>query len=347
MKNRREICTSGSVRDEDGQPPHLLGRRTLLHIAAGASALASLSLPHAMGQEAYPSRPIHVIVGFTAGAASDVTARILGDSMRPILGQQIIVEDRPGAGSSIAAEYVAHAANDGYTLFVATLSIITNQIINPNPSFDLTRDLAPVALLASGAVVLVVNPEINVHSVAELIALAKSKPGQVLHATVMGSLPHLASELFAQRAGIKLMQVPYQGSPQTVTDVIAGRVMMTFSPASTVVGQIAAGKLTALATAANKRSSALPNVPTMAEAGIPDFDASLWFGLLAPAGTPRPVIEKLADAAQKAIHAPEAVDRLRTLGFDPLDAGPDKFADYIRSEVARWSAVARAAGLRS
>jgi len=227
------------------------------------------------------------------------------------------------------------------------LSIITNQIINANPSFDLTRDLAPVALLASGAVVLVVNPEINVHSVAELIALAKSKPGQVLHATVMGSLPHLASELFAQRAGIKLMQVPYQGSPQTVTDVIAGRVMMTFSPASTVVGQIAAGKLMALATAANKRSSALPNVPTMAEAGIPDFDTSLWFGLLAPAGTPRPVIEKLADAAQKAIHAPEAVERLRKLGFVPLDAGPDKFADYIRSEVARWSAVARAAGLKS
>jgi len=147
-----------------------LPRRTFLHIAAGASALASLPRI-AIGHEAYPSRPIHVIVGFTAGAASDVTARILGDSMRPILGQQIIVEDRPGAGSSIAAEYVAHAAKDGYTLFVATLSIITNQIINP---FDLTRDLAPIALLASGAVVLVVNSEINVHSVAELVALAAS-----------------------------------------------------------------------------------------------------------------------------------------------------------------------------
>src|SRR5262249_4103558 len=144
---RRHSSSSGSVMK--------LPRRGFLHIAAGASALASLSLPRiAIGQEAYPSRPIHVIVGFTAGAASDVTARILGDSMRPILGQQIIVEDRPGAGSSIAAEYVAHAAKDGYTLFVATLSIITNQIINPNPSFDLTRDLAPVVLLASGAVVL-------------------------------------------------------------------------------------------------------------------------------------------------------------------------------------------------
>ncbi len=227
------------------------------------------------------------------------------------------------------------------------MSIIINQIINLNPSFDLTRDLAPIALLSSGAVVLVVNPDSNVHSVAELIALAKSKPGQVLHATVVGSLPHLASELFAQRAGIKLMQVPYQGSPQTVTDFIAGRALMTFSPASTVVGQIAAGKLRALATAAKKRSSALPEVPTMAEAGIPDFDTSLWFGLLAPAGTPRPVIEKLADAAQKAIHASHTVETLRKQGFEPLDGGPNKFADYIRSETARWSAVADAAGLRS
>ena len=178
-------------------------------------------------------------------------------------------------------------------------------------------------------------------------ALAKAKPGEVLHATVKGSLPHLASELFAQRTGIKLLQVPYQGSPQTVTDVIAGRAMITFSPASTVVGQIAAGKLRALATAANKRPSALPDVPTMAEAGIPDFDTSLWFGLWAPIGTPRPVIEKLAGAAQKAMHAPETVERLRKLGFDPLEGGPDEFAAYIRSEIARWSAVVDTAGLRS
>jgi tripartite-type tricarboxylate transporter receptor subunit TctC len=323
-----------------------LSRRSFLRIAASATPLVS-SARIVIAQEAFPSRPIHLVVGFTPGAAADVSGRVLADSMRAVLGQQILVENKPGAGSSIAAEYVAHADKDGYTLFFATLSIIANQIINPNPSFDLTRDLAPITLLASGAVVLVVNPEINVRSVAELIALAKSKPGEVLHATVIGSLPHLASELFAQRAGIKLMQVPYLGSPQTVTDVIAGRAMMTFSPASTVVGQIAAGKLSALATAANKRCSALPDVPTMAEAGMPDFDTSLWFGLFAPAGTPRAVIEKVADAAQKAIHAPQAVDRLRTLGFDPLEGGPDEFADYIRSEVARWSAVARAAGLRS
>jgi tripartite-type tricarboxylate transporter receptor subunit TctC len=320
-------------------------RRQFLRLAASGAALPMMRRV-AIAQDAYPSRPIHIVVGFTPGAAADVTGRLLADGMGRLVGQQIVVENKPGAGSSIAAEYVAHAAKDGYTLFLATLSIISNQIINPNPAFDLTRDLAPIALLSSGAVVLVVDPKLNIHTVAELIALAKSKPGEVMHATVMGSLPHLASELFAQRAGIKLMQVPYQGSPQTTVDVIAGRAMITFSPASTVVGLIAAGKLKALAVAARKRSNALPDVPTMTEAGLPDFDTSLWFGLLAPVGTPRPVIDKLAEAAQKTMHAPESVEKLRKLGFDPLEGGPDKFAEYISSEIARWSAVAAAAHLK-
>jgi tripartite-type tricarboxylate transporter receptor subunit TctC len=316
-------------------------------VLVGAAAL-SAGTRAGLAQDAFPSRAIRVIVGFTPGAAADVAARVLSQGAGPILGEQIVVENRPGAGSSIAAQFVAHAANDGYTLFLATLSIVTNQIINPNASgnqFDLTKDFAPIALLESGAVVLAVNPASDIHSVAELIALAKAKPGEVLHATVVGSLPHFASELFAQRAGVKLMQVPYQGSPQAVIDVIAGRATMTFSPASSVVGQIAAGKLRALATAAEKRASALPDVPTMAEAGMPNFNTSLWFGLLAPAGTPRPVIEKLADAARKAMHAPEAIATLRKQGYEPLDGGPDEFAAFLRSEISRWSEVARAAGL--
>ena len=316
-------------------------------VLVGAAAL-SAGTRVSLAQDAYPSRPIHVIVGFTPGASADVAARVLSQGAGPLLGKQIVVENRPGAGSSIAAQFVAHAANDGYTLFLATLSIVTNQIINPNASanqLDLMKDFAPIALLESGAIVLAVNPASDIHSVAELIALAKAKPGQVLHATVVGSLPHFASELFAQRAGVKLMQVPYQGSPQAVIDVIAGRATMTFSPASSVIGQIAAGKLRALATAAEKRASALPDVPTMAEAGMGDFNTSLWFGLLAPAGTPRPVIEKLADAARKAMHAPEAVETLRKQGYEPLDGGPDEFATFLRSEITRWSEVARAAGL--
>ena len=323
-------------------------RRQIDRRTVSLFGLAALLRPQfALAGDVYPSRPIHIIVGFTPGAAADVTGRVLADSLGPIIGQQIVVENKPGAGSSIAAEYVARAGKDGYTLFLATLSIIVNQIINPNPSLDLERDLAPIALLASVPVVLVVNPDSDVHSVADLIAIAKSKSGQVLHATVIGSLPHLASELFAQRTGIKLTQVPYQGSPQTVTDVIAGRALATFSPASTVIGQIAAGKLRPLATATHKRSQALPDVPTLEEQGIADFDTSLWFGLFAPAGTPRPIIEKLAETAPKALQTPKAQEALRKQGFEPLTGGPDEFADHIRRETARWTAVAQGAGLRS
>jgi tripartite-type tricarboxylate transporter receptor subunit TctC len=321
-----------------------LVRRRFLHLAAGTVTLPLIPRA-AMADDAYPSRPIHVIVGFTPGASADVAGRVLAEGGGPILGQQIVVENKPGAGSSIAAEYVAHAAKDGYTVFLTTVSIITNQIINPNAALDLMRDLTPVALLELGAVLLVVDPASNIHSVEQLIALAKSKPGQVLDATVIGSMPHFATELFAQRAGIKLTHVPYPGSPQTIIDVMAGRALMTFSPASSVVGQIAAGKIRPLAVAAKKRTAVLPDVPTMAEAGMPDFDTSLWFGLLAPAGTPRPVIDKLAVAARQAMHTPDAMASLSKQGYEPLDAGPDEFATFMRSEIARWSEVARSAGL--
>jgi tripartite-type tricarboxylate transporter receptor subunit TctC len=309
---------------------------------------AVVSPPRVFAQDAYPSRPIRLIVGFTPGAASDIIGRIFAKGAGPLIGQEFVVENKPGAGSSIAAEYVVRAAKDGYTLFVPALSTLTYKIVNPTAPFDMTRDFAPIALLGNLAIVLVVNPESNVHSVADLIAMAKAKPAEVLFASVgAGSLPHLCAELFAQRAGLNLTHVPYPGSPQAVTDLVAGRITMFFAPASGVVGQLAAGKLTALATAAHKRPSALPDVPTMEEAGVPDFDTSLWLGLVAPIGTPRPVIDKLADAAHKAVHAPEAVEALRKQGYDPLDAGPDEFGAFIRSETTRWSEVARTAGLKS
>jgi tripartite-type tricarboxylate transporter receptor subunit TctC len=309
---------------------------------------AVVSPPRVFAQDAYPSRPIRLIVGFTPGAASDIIGRIFAKGAGPLIGQEFVVENKPGAGSSIAAEYVVRAAKDGYTLFVPALSTLTYKIVNPTAPFDMTRDFAPIALLGNLAIVLVVNPESNVHSVADLIAMAKAKPAEVLFASVgAGSLPHLCAELFAQRAGLNLTHVPYPGSPQAVTDLVAGRITMFFAPASGVVGQLAAGKLTALATAAHKRPSALPDVPTMEEAGVRDFDTSLWLGLVAPVGTPRPVIDKLAEAARKAVHAPEAVEALRKQGYDPLDAGPDEFGAFIRSETARWSEVARTAGLKS
>jgi tripartite-type tricarboxylate transporter receptor subunit TctC len=316
--------------------------------AACLLGIATILLPlRAQADDAYPTRPIHLIVGFTPGAAADITARVLGSGLGKILGQQFVIENKPGAGSSIAAEFAAHAANDGYTLFLGSSANITNQAINPNLSFDMVKDFAPIALVATSAVVLVVNPATNVHSVAELIALAKAKPGELLYAsTGVGAAPHLAAELFSQRAGVKLLHVPYPGSPQAVADLIAGRTMMMFSPASAVLGQIQAGKLIALAAAANRRPSVLPGVPTMAEAGMPDFDTSIWFGLMAPAGTPKTAIDKLAAAVHDTMQSPDALDALHKQGFDPLSGGPDVLGSFVRTELTRWSDVARAAGLK-
>ena len=234
----------------------------------------------------YPNRPVRLIVGFIPGSSADITARVLGNRLSQILGQQFVIETKPGAGSSLAAESVARAPKDGYTLFIGSSANVTNAAINPSLAFDISKDLAPIALINTAAVILVVHPSLGVNTVGELIALAKSKPGEILYAsTGVGTAPHLSGELLAMRAGLKLVHVPYQGSPQAATDLLAGRVAMMFSPASAVISQVETGALKVLASAASQRPGILPNVPTMAEAGLPDFDTSIWFGLMAPAGT--------------------------------------------------------------
>jgi tripartite-type tricarboxylate transporter receptor subunit TctC len=300
--------------------------------------------------DTYPSHPIRLVVGFTAGAASDVIARIFARGAGPVVGQQIIVENKPGAGSSIAAQYVARAPKDGYTLFLPALSSLTNEIVNPSsPPLDISKDFEPIAQLAEGPFFLTVNPALGVRSVADLVALAKSKPGELTYASVgAGSLPHLCGVLFEQRAGIKMVHVPYPGSPESVTDLIAGRITMSFVIGSSIIGQINAGQLTALAATGAKRPTLLPNVPTMTEAGITGFDNNdLWLGLLAPAGTPQSIITTLADAAHQAMHMADAVDSLHKQGYEPLDVGPDDFAAHIRSDITRWTEVVRAAGLKN
>jgi tripartite-type tricarboxylate transporter receptor subunit TctC len=287
------------------------------------------------------------MVGFTAGASSDIIARLYAKGAGSIVGQEMIVENKTGAGSSIAAEYVARAAKDGYTLFVPALSTLTYKIVHPEARFDMIRDFAPVALLATGPLVMAVDPKLGVNSVKEFTALAKSRPGEILFGTVgPGSLPDLCGELYAQRAGVKLVQVPYPGSPQITTDLMGSRIMMSFQITSSIIGQIEAGQIKALAVAADKRSDLIPDVPTMAEAGMPDFNTPLWFGLVAPAGTPPPVIDKLAAAARRAMHEPETVELLGKQGFAPEDMGPDDFGSFIRSEITRWSAVVSAANIK-
>ena len=325
-----------------------IDRRRFLHLsAAGAAAIPATS--RLAFADTYPSRPIRLIVGFTAGAASDVVARIFARGAGPIVGQQIVVENKPGAGSSIAAHYVAHAPADGYTLFLPALSTLTNEIVNPtSPPLDMSKDYSPIAQLAEGPFFLTVNPALGVHSVAEFVALAKSKPGELTYGSVgAGSLPHLCGVLFEQRAGIKLVHVPYPGSPESVTDLIAGRITMAFIVGSSTIGQINAGQLLPLATTGARRSSLLPNVPTMTETGVSGFDFNLWLGLLAPLGTSRHVIATLADAARNAVRSPEMIGALHKQGYDPLDVGPDEFAARLHGDMTRWTEVVRAAGLKT
>ena len=318
----------------------------LQRLAAAIMALGFTLAAPAQAED-YPSRPVRVIVGFTPGAAADITARILANRMSQLLDQQFVVENKPGAGSNLAADFVSHASKDGYTLLLATSANLTNAVITPNLGFDFVREFTPIALATTVPVILVVHPSLGVDSVHELIALAKNRPGQLLYAsTGVGAAPHLSGELFNARAGIQTVHVPYQGSPQAVADLLAGRVSMMFSPASAVMPQVQAGKLKALASASSQRPGIAPDLPTMAEAGVPDFDTSIWFGLMAPAGTPRPIVDRLGRAVNEVLKADEVVSKLKSQGFDPLGGAPDEFGRTIATDIERWTAAAQAAGLK-
>jgi tripartite-type tricarboxylate transporter receptor subunit TctC len=316
----------------------------LLGLALALTAVAGVSPTRA---DDYPSRPIRLMIGFPPGSAADITARLTGDAMSKTLGQQVVVESRPGAGSSLAAEQVARAPADGYTMFIGTSSNVTNSVVQANLRFDFIKDFAPVVPLTGLPLILAVHPTLGVSSVKELIALAKSKPGELTYASVgPGTVPHLSTELIALRTGIKLVHVPYQGSPPAVTDLLAGRVSLMLGVASTIMPHVQAGRLKALASGSAKRPHIAPNIPTIAEALLPDFESSVWFGLMVPAGTPRPVIDKLATAANAALKSEEVVAKLKASGFEPLGGQPDEFAKFIVRETAKWSDGAKAAGLK-
>jgi tripartite-type tricarboxylate transporter receptor subunit TctC len=302
---------------------------------------------HGWAQSEFPNKPIHLIVGFTPGSVADITARVLGNRMGQILGQQVVVENKVGAGSNIAAEYVARSPKDGYTLFLPGSANIANAAINSKLPFDIIKDFAPIALVNNAAVILVVHPSLGVNSVKELIDLAKSKPGELSYAsTGVGSAPHFSGELLMQQTGAKLVHVPYPGSPQAATDLVAGRVQVMFSPATAVIALVQGGKLKLLASTGAKRPSIVPDVPTMIEAGMPGFDTAIWFGLTAPAGTPAPVVDKLSRAVREAVKSNDVIAAWRPLGVDPRDGGAADLAALQETELKRWSEVAAAAGLK-
>lgn len=318
-----------------------------VHAAAVAVAVAAAAFmsSSASAQDAYPSKSVRILVGFVPGSSMDAVARLMANEWSQRLKGQFVVENRPGAASAIAADLVARAPKDGYTLLTGGAVNVSTGLINTKQSFDIVRDFAPVIAVAGQPMILAVHPSLGVNTVAEFIALAKSKPGALSYgSTGIGATPHLFTELFAQRTGIKMTHVPYQGSPQAMTDLIAGRIELMFSPATAALPLIQAGKLKALAVSSAKRTAAAPQVPTLKEAGV-DLDATVWFGIWAPAGTPRAVVDLLSRTGNEGLKTPEARAILAAQGFDPIGGSSDDFAKLQAEELAKWKAAVQAAGI--
>jgi tripartite-type tricarboxylate transporter receptor subunit TctC len=305
----------------------------------GVAMVAAASIVSVSAQT-YPAQPIKLVIGFGPGSAADILARLVGKQMETSLGQPVIVENRPGNSSMVAAEAVARAPADGYTLFVATIA----NTLNPaemKSSFNLGRDLAPIALLGTVANVLVAHPSVPANNLQELIALAKSKPDSLTFGSSgYATASYMAAELFNAKAGTKILSVPYQGgSSQALSDLLSGRITLMFNVAVTLAPHVRAGKLRAFAVAQPKRASSMPDVPTLAEAGMEGFDAGIWIGLLAPSATPPAIIEKLSRAANDALATEEVRGALRQQGTDPVGGTPKEFADFIRADIEKWVAV--------
>ncbi len=319
-------------------------RRALL-ICGLLAALSPLLVAPARAAD-FPTRPVILVVAFTPGGPSDVLARIVGKKMEELLGQPFIIENRPGAGGNIAAEVVARARPDGYTLLMGNNSILaTNEALYKNISFNPQKDFLPITLIGTQANILVVHPDVQATSLKELIALIKSQPGKFNFASSgFGAAAHLSGELFKSSAQVDIVHVPYKGAAPALQDVIAGRNQMMFATAASVVGHIESKQVRALAVTTMKRTAVLPDIPTMDEAGLKDFEASTWHGLVAPAGTPPEVVKALHAAAVKALNDPALQTSLGKLGVDIVGGTPEEFAAYIKAEIPKWTAIVKASG---
>jgi tripartite-type tricarboxylate transporter receptor subunit TctC len=311
-----------------------------------AVALVIAATAHA---QSYPAKPIHLIVPFPPGGGNDTVARAIAQQIGPDLGQPVIIDNKPGAGGAVGAEIAAKAPPDGYTLFLAGVG---SHVVNPNVhaklAYDPVKDFAPVTLIASAPSVLVVNPAVPARSVAELTAYARANPGKLNYASNgAGSAAQLAAAMYESMAGVKMVHVPYKGIAPAMTDLLSGEVQLMFGTVVALVPHIEAGKLRPLAVTSRKRSALLPNVPTMAESGLPDYEAGSWYGIMAPAGTPREIIDRLHAAIVKALAQPDVAKRLSTEGAVVIGSTPAEFAAHLKRELARVGKVVRAAGIRA
>jgi tripartite-type tricarboxylate transporter receptor subunit TctC len=320
-------------------------RIALACAVAGAAISACSALAHA--QASYPTKPIRLVVGFAAGGPSDILARIAAASMSKTLGQQIYVENRTGASGNLATELVARAEPDGYTLLLSTFSCPVNETLFKNFKYKADDHFAEIASIVETGLVLLVHPSLDVKSVPELVALAKSKPGDILYATAgKGTATHLAAELFNAAAGIKMTPVHYRGGGDTIKDLLSGQVKVMFSTIPPVLGFVQDGKLRGLSTTGLKRDKVLPNLPTIAESGVPNYEVLLWSGLATPKGTPKAIVDKLADAAKKALDDPDAQKALDAHGYVPKYLGPAEFTKFYNDEVVKWAKITPAIGLQ-
>ena len=301
----------------------------------------------ALGQ-GFPSKPLHLVVPAAAGGTVDILARAVATPLSEGRGQPVIVENRPGAGTNIGMEAVVRSDPDGHTILVGGVPVATNRVMYPKLAFDPAKDLAPVVLLVTSGNVLVVNPSLPVHSVKELIAYAKERPGQLnFGSPATGSTPHLAGELFNHLAGVKLVHVPYKGAAPALNDLIGGRLQLSFDNIPPALPHIRAGRLRALAVTSAERQADLPELPTIAEAGLPGFEVSAWFGFLVPAATPAESVGRLEAETRKVLAIPAVRERLTQLGFHVDGRGAADYRAYIRSEAERWTPVIRSLGIRA
>ena len=322
--------------------------RLLVHTLAVTLAFVLGILPADAIAQSYPSRPVRLVVPFPAGGTTDILARAMAEKLSGALGQQFVVDNRPGAGGNIGSDIVAKSQPDGYTLLMGTVGThAINPSLYPKMPYDHVKDFVPVVLVAGVPNVLVVNPTVPAKTVAELIALAKEKPGTINFASSgNGTSIHLSGELFKLLAGVQIAHVPYKGSAPALTDLIGGQVQIMFDNLPSALPHIKGGKLRALAVTSSKRAPALPDLPTIAESGVAGFEASSWFGILAPAATPRDIVQRINAEANKALHAPDMREKLLAQGAEAVGNSPEFFADYIRTETVKWAKVVKDSGAR-
>jgi tripartite-type tricarboxylate transporter receptor subunit TctC len=318
--------------------------------ACAALSLAALSLAgiHSAQAQDFPNRPIHIVIAFPPGGPTDFVGRVVAEKMKATLGQTVVIDNKPGANGTLGGEFVAKSDPDGYTLFLTTAGAVTvSPHIMADIHYDALRDFAPVALVTKVTEVLVVTPKAGIKTVKELVALAKAKPAAIGFAsTGIGSPPHLAQELLDASAGVQFLHVPYRGAAPALTDLLGGQVEVLAADVPVLIAQIRAGNLVPIGAAADKRDAILPDVPTLAEQGYPNTDASNWYGLLAPAKTPAAVIAKLNEAVNAALNDPPTRDKLVQAGATPIGDTPESFGTFMKAEYEKWGRVVHDRGIK-